>query len=598
MNMDGSASKHSKPGGNSTRVGLVKTAANMYGNRIADVNGPLLREEFSTKSSSKAKELHRTRRDIVLYKESKQAAESAKAEAETELSNAKRTVKDLFSMIGESSYRAKAQMREMASSLKKYRKPSKNDGDNEHSRVMRELEHAKRELFQLKLDAASVVEEKLRAEKEIEASRSNVLSWSRVAQKLMKEIEAANEEQVVVELARMDALKELRDMEALENARNKLKEAIKEIEESEELEKKLARAMSEIDILKNELKLVNKRVERGESMEQTKDETGGDVGVLETIKEEIEAAKKDLASIRGQGFKFMASMDVTRNELKEVNAEAVHLKNTESKKGTKVRNISYKLLRAKSKLETVTAAEEKAKSVVMNLSQTLDELRSETEAAKKEKEVIKEEVTATKEEIKKATLEINEGEERLQGAMQELERVKSSEALVLEKLKILTENAMRERSLTNPGSTLIVISKFEYDYLSNHAAEAKQIADKKVEAAKAWVEAVKANEKEIVMKTKMAERKLEEKMAPKRVINNEESENWSKKREKYPSRELQRAMSRKSKKSEGSSTPSRVHKFQKGTSPVTRPLSPFIVKKKKKVIPNWTKIFRGKKEKH
>ncbi|BAU00912.1 Protein PLASTID MOVEMENT IMPAIRED 2 Protein WEAK CHLOROPLAST MOVEMENT UNDER BLUE LIGHT 2 [Vigna angularis] len=583
MHMDGSSSK---PGGNSTRVGLVKTAVNMYGNRIADVNGPLLREEFSTKNSSKAKELHRARRDIVLYKESKQAAESAKAEAETKLSNAKRTVKDLFFMIGESSYRAKAQTRDMAS-LKKYRKPSKNVGDNEHSRVMRELEHAKRELFQLKLDVASVLEEKLRAEKEIEASRSNVLSCSRVAQKLMMEIEAANEEQVVVELARMDALKELRHMEALENARNKLKEAIKEIGESEELERKLATAMYEIDILKNELKLVNKRVERGET---------GDVGVLETIKEEIKAAKKDLASIRDQGFKFMASMDVIRNKLKQVNAEAVHLKNTESKKGTKVRNVSYKLLRAKSKLEAMTAAEEKAESVAMNLSQTLDELRSKTEAAKKEKEVIKEEVTATKEEIKKALLEINEGEERLQGAMQELERVKSSEALALEKLKILSENAMRERSLTNP-STLIMISKFEYDYLSNHAAEAKEIADKKVEAAKAWIEAVKANEKEIVMKTKMAERKLEEKMVPKRV-NNEEFENWSKKREKYPSKELQRAMSRKSKKSEGSSTPSRVHKLQKGASPGSRPLSPFIVKKKKKVVPNWTKIFRGKKEKH
>ncbi|XP_014506086.1 protein PLASTID MOVEMENT IMPAIRED 2 [Vigna radiata var. radiata] len=591
MNMDGSSSK---PGGKSTRVGLVKTAVNMYGNRIADVNGPLLREEFSTKNSSKAKELHRARRDIVLYKESKQAAESAKAEAETKLSNAKRTVKDLFFMIGESSYRAKAQTRDTAS-LKKYRKPSKNVGDNEHSRVMRELEHAKRELFQLKLDVASVLEEKLRAEKQIETSRSNVLSCSRVAQKLMLEIEAANEEQVVVELARMDALKELRTMEALENARNKLKEAIKEIGESEELEKKLATTMYEIDILKNELKLVKKRVERGESMEHTKGETG-DVGVLETIKEEIEAAKKDLASIRDKGFKFMASMDVIRNELKQVNAEAVHLKNTESKKGTKVRNVSYKLLRAKSKLEAVTAAEEKAESVVMNLSQTLNELRSETEAAKKEKEVIKEEVTATKEEIKKALLEINEGEERLQGAMQELERVKSSEALALEKLKILSENAMRERSLTNP-STLIMISKFEYEYLSNHAAEAKEIADKKVEAAKAWVEAVKANEKEIVMKTKMAERKLEEKMAPKRV-NNEEFENWSKKREKYPSKELQRAMSRKSKKSEGSTTPSRVHKLQKGASPGSRPLSPFIVKKKKKVVPNWTKIFRGKKEKH
>ncbi|KAK7365218.1 hypothetical protein VNO80_14101 [Phaseolus coccineus] len=588
----------SKPGVKSRRVGLVKAAVNMYGNGIADVNGPLLREEFSTKSSSKAKELHRARRDISLYKESKQAAESAKAQAETELSKAKRTVKDLFSMIGESSYKAKAQMRDMAS-LKKYRKPSKNDSDNEHSRVMRDLEHAKRELFQLKLEVASVWEEKLRAEKEIEASRSNVLACSRVAQKLMMEIEAANEEQVVVELARMEALKELRNIEALENARNKLKEAIKEIEESKELEKKLATAMSDIDILMNELKLVNKRVERGESMEHTKGESG-DIGVLETIKKEIEAAKKELASIRDQGFSFMASMDVTRNELKEVNAEVFHSKNRESKMGTKVRNVSYKLLRAKSKLEAVTAAEEKAKSVVINLSQTLNELRSETEAAKKEKELIKEEITGTEEEIKRGLWEIKESEERLEGAMQELERVKSSEVLALEKLKIMSENAMRERSLTKGGS-LIVISKFEYEYLCKHAAEAKEIADKKVEAAKAWVEAAKANEKEIVMKRRIAERKLEvygkEKMVPKRV-KNEEIENWSKKREKNPSRELQRGQSRKSNKFEGSSTPSRVYKFQKGTSPGPRPLSPFIVKKKKKVIQNWTKIFRRNKEEH
>ncbi|ESW22878.1 hypothetical protein PHAVU_004G002200 [Phaseolus vulgaris] len=571
-----------------SKPGLVKAAVNMYGNGIADVNGPLLREEFSTKSSSKAKELHRARRDIAMYKESKQAAESAKDKAETELSNAKRTVKDLFSMIGESSYRAKAQMREMAS-LKKYRKPSKNNSDNEHSRVMRELEHAKRELFQLKLEVASVWEEKLRAEKEIEASRSNVVACSRVAEKLMMEIEAANEEQVVVELARMDALKELRDIEALENARNKLKEGIKEIEESKELEKKLATTMSEIDILQNELKLVNKRVERGESMEHTK----GDIGVLETIKKEIEAAKKELALIRDQGFSFMASMDVTRNELKQVNAEAFHSKNRESKMGTKVRNLSYKVLRAKSKLEAVTAAEEKAKSVVNNLSQTLDELRSETEAAKKEKELIKEEVTGTEEEIKRALWEIKESEEKLEGAMQELGRVKSSEVLALEKLKIMSENAMRERSLTK-GRSLIVISKFEYEYLCKHAAEAKEVADKKVEAAKAWVEAAKANEKEMVMKRRIAERKLEvygkEKMVPKRV-NSEEIENWSKKREKYPSR-------KSNNKFEGSTTPSRVYRFQKGgASPGPRPLSPFIVKKKKKVIQNWTKIFRGKKEK-
>lgn len=593
--MDGSASKP----GNTTKVGLVKAAVNLYGNRftVTDVNSPLLKKDFPTKHSSKTKELHRASRDIVQYKESKRAAESAKAQAETELSNAKKTVKDLFSMIGESSHKAKAQIRDIAS-LKKYGKANKNDNNNnnEYSQVMRELECAKRELFQLKLDMASVLEEKLRAEKEIEASRSNTLLCSRVAQKLMKEIEEANEEQVVVELARMEALKELRDFEALENTRNKLKEAIKEINESKEVEMKLATTLSDIDMLKKELKLIKKnrkRVERGESMEHVEG-----IGVIETIKEEIEAVKKDLASIREKGFRFMTSMDVTRNELKHVKAATVYIKNGESKVGTKVRNMSYKLLRAKSKLEAVSAAEEKAKSIVTNLTQTLDKLKSETEAATKEKELINEEVATTKEEIRKALLEMNVNEERLQGAMQDLEAAKSSESLALEKLKILTENTMRERSLSLTTTKAIIISKFEYEYLTNHAAEANEIADKKAEAAKAWVEAMRASEKEIMMKTKVAEAKLEiyakEKLVPKRV-GYEEFENWSRKvREKNnnPPRELQRAMSRKSMKSDGSMTPSRGYKVHKSASPR---VSPFIVKKKKKVIPNFAKFFKGKR---
>ena len=43
-------------------------------------------------------------------------------------------------------------------------------------------------------------------------------------------------------------------------------------------------------------------------------------------------------------------------------------------------------------------------------------------------------------------------EERFQGAMQELQAVKSSEALTLEKLKILRENAMKDRisNVTKP----------------------------------------------------------------------------------------------------------------------------------------------------
>ena len=122
--------------------------------------------------------------------------------------------------------------------------------------------------------------------------------------------------------------------------------------------------------------------------------------MLQPTKEEIKAAKKDLASITKQVFKFMASMDVTRNQLKHVSAATIHLKNMESKIGAKVWNLSYKLLRAKSKLEVVSAAEEKAKSIVSNLTQILDKLKSKTEAAKKEKDlIINGEVAETKEEI-------------------------------------------------------------------------------------------------------------------------------------------------------------------------------------------------------
>ncbi|KAG5082371.1 hypothetical protein JHK82_052523 [Glycine max] len=57
---------------------------------------------------------------------------------------------------------------------------------------------------------------------------------------------------------------------------------------------------------------------------------------------------------------------------------------------------------------------------------------------------------------------------------------------------------------------MITISKFEYEYLTNHAASVEEIADKKVAAVEAWIEALKASEKEILMETKIAQRQLKE----------------------------------------------------------------------------------------
>ncbi|KAK7272931.1 hypothetical protein RIF29_13974 [Crotalaria pallida] len=617
--------------GSRRRIGSVKAAVNFYDDRVADTDtdSPSLKKtqmDSSVNPSSRTRELHIARRDIGRYKETRWTAESAKAHAQSELSNAKKKVKHLSSMIEESSYKAKAQMRDIETLAKRGKQQhgpiaEKMNENYEYARVMKELEYVKKELFKLKLDVASVLEEKSTAEKEIEASNSKMHSYSKTAETLRKEIEEANEEQVLAELARLEALKELAEVESqrekeaneftfkLESTRKKLEEVMEEIDESKELEMKLAVTISDVDVLQNELNLVKemeKRVKGDENMKQLsasfkKGEVSGDSTMLQTVTEELEEAKKELALIREEGFQFMASMDVIRNELKHVTDETSRLKKEEGKADSTVQNLNSKLLRAKSKLEAVSAAEAKAKSIVASLSHTLDNLKIERDEAKKEKELISQEVTTTKSEIEKAEFDIDMIEEKIQGVMQELDVAKTTEASTLEKLKTLTESTMRERALAAQHSSLITISKFEYEYLTNHAAVAEEIADKKVAAAQAWIEALKASEKEIMVRTKIAQRELKEskiveemevytkgKLLSRRV-SSEELDNLPRKRERSSSNNLQRGVPRKSIKSNGSITPATRLKLQKSASP-----GPFTIKKRKKVIPNLAKFFRGK----
>ncbi|KAL2340125.1 hypothetical protein Fmac_008065 [Flemingia macrophylla] len=102
--------------GGSRRVRSVKDVVNFYDDKIDATDSPSMKKnhiDFSMKPSSRTRELHRARRDIRRYKESRWTAESSKAKAESELSNAKKMVKDLSSMIDESNNKAKTQMRDI-----------------------------------------------------------------------------------------------------------------------------------------------------------------------------------------------------------------------------------------------------------------------------------------------------------------------------------------------------------------------------------------------------------------------------------------------------------------------------------------------------
>lgn len=627
------------------RIGTVKAAVNMYGERILESSSSSLKTpaqmDLPEKSSSRAKELHMAKRDLVRYKENRRAAESAKVKAESELSEAKRTVKELVLQIEKSNLKVKAQVRDMERLNKLSKRQDMalivgSDESHQYAEVIRELEGVKQELSKLKLEMASVLEAKTRAEKEIATSISKLSSNMSHAEALRKKIDEANEEQVLVELAQIEALKEFGEIQAqrekearefssaMQETKNKRKNVKEEISSSTDLESKLAVTLYDVNLIQHELKLAkdkDAKVQRNDSMKHL----GGsfregkqleDSSLLKSITEELQAAKKELASTREEGFQFMASMDILRNELKHVTEETVQLKKVKEKADITAQNLNSKLLRAKSKLETATAVEEKARSTLSSLSVTLEQLKTEAEVARKEKKLICEETAKIKAEIRNTDSQIDLTEEKLQYAIQELDAVKKSESSALQNLKNVIENTMRSRASASQHSSSITISKFEYEYLTGHAAMAEEIADKKVAAAQAWIEALKASEKEILMKIELAhgdirETRVEEEkeiyrtessLSAKRMVEGELPK-WRQVSKKNTEAEnQQQPLPRKSMKANGNLTPSRRSKLRNAGSPSVRmtpritPRSTSIaIRKKRTIVPNLAKLFIGKK---
>ncbi|KAG9450534.1 hypothetical protein H6P81_010499 [Aristolochia fimbriata] len=623
--------------------GSVKTAVNLYGENI--LKGKSQRSKAQV-DFPKAKELHMARRDIDRFVSSRNSAERVKAEAESELFNARNTVKDLSLKIEQSNAITKTQKKEIRG-LKKIERwggewalDSGEIDSPKYHQVMRELELVKQELSQLKLDMASVLESKQQSEKLISSSVSKMKSYSETIEALKKEIEETNEEEVLVELARMEAVRELSSIEAqrqaeaaqfsesIEKACAELDNLIQDIHHSTVLEMNLDIVNSDIHVLENELKLVkvmsqHNGLTSGDSLnqihsleeenEEGKEEESASAAALETILMEMKEAKKELNSIKQESFQFMTSMDVIRGELKRVVAESAKQREVEEKTDSKVQNLNSKLLRAKSRLESATSAEEKARSVLSNLTASLQQLETEKEGAKKETELLREENSSINQEIQKTESEIELEEERLRAAMEELEAVKKSEARALESLKVFTERTVQARTSSSLTNSTITISNFEYEYLTRRAEGAEEIANKKVAAAQAWIEALKASEKEVALKTKIVQEEIRElrEVEEQELYNTEnalkakkavqsELNNWRQVEKRREETKLQPevALRKASKNDIGSPMTMRRSRTRRPTSPGLRHVgrSPSVaLRKRRRVMPNLAKFFTGNK---
>ncbi|XP_010415219.1 PREDICTED: protein PLASTID MOVEMENT IMPAIRED 2-like [Camelina sativa] len=618
----------------------VKAAINKYGQRATRNVSPQL-DLPVIKSSSVAEDLHKSGRELGMYRESRRVSEFAKAKAEAELFKAKEIVKELTLRIEESNQRLKSRFFDTEAVMKESRIAG-------NAGIMRELEDVKQELSKLKLDIAYVSREKAVAEKEVMELSFKMEENLKLLESLKLEVDVANEEHVLVELAKIEALKECKEVEeqrereqkevseSLDKRKKRIREMMREIERSKNIENELSETLSDIEMLEMQLKLVKemeRKVQRNDSMSRSKTRgfgRGKDVlSVLKEITEATEAKKEELASINAELFCLVNTMDTLRQELDQAKQETTRFEKMIQKDDIMIERLNSKLLIAKDQLEAVFAAEERISSLADNLTTSFEKLKNDREATKKEELELKEEATVIKSEVHKTEIGIGEKEKELLFKLDELKKAKHAEALALEKLESMAEKTMETREMESQRSSTITIPRFEYEYLSGQACHAKETAEKKVEAAMAWVEALKASTKAILLKTESLKRvsgktmveeerasfRMQRSLSIKRMVQ-DEIQKFKQNSEDYgvirPSKPIRKSLQsyeensgdkglinspipiRKSARLSGKFTPVQGGKSRRYSSG-NRGTPTFFVIKKKKKVPNLVKFFSRKR---
>lgn len=456
------------------------------------------------------------------FKNWKQSAQQEKAQTEVELFHAKKAVKDLVFKIEQHNAQAHARKQELQS----IRSAPNGGEDPHHAELRQQLDCLKQELGKLKLDVSSVLESKAKAEKDIEVYGQKRSSSLLKVEKLRKEIEEANEEHVLVELARIEAEKELREIESkqaaeamefskkMEAAKKRISEIRKEIGKVKELEEKLAATNADISVLQDEMELVRAMTKKFDreiwGVKEKEKNNNIDEEQLRMAEDELSKAKKELERIKDEGFQLMASMDLAREELLSVSKETSRLEKQEKNYESSIERLNSKLSKAKLKLEFSASEQKRAMEIITSLRTALQKLQTEVVTAKEEKDKASKETCDIKKEVDSIKLGIKFKERELQDAITELGEVKASEAAALVKLKAMMEETVKSRAMASQNSTMISLSSWEHSYLIKKGELSQAMADKKIAAINGWIDVLRAQEKEMLLKRELVEKEIKE----------------------------------------------------------------------------------------
>ncbi|CAL5096109.1 unnamed protein product [Urochloa decumbens] len=310
----------------------------------------------------------------------------------------------------------------------------------------------------------------------------------------------------------------------------------------------------------------------------------------------LTSARTELASIKEEGARLTSSMERTRREAARVAEEIARLAEQEERAGAQVRQLNARLHRARSRLGAATAADEAAEAALAELRAALRRLGEEAEAAEKGREMAEHERRHVMEDAEGVAAEAAAAERRVRESVGELEAARAAEAAAAEELRAIAVGAATRKRAAQRSGNNVTIPRFEYEYLAGRGEVVRAVAEKKVAAAEAWVEALRAGEKEVVMRTEVIETEIREMAASGEAVDADDDPRDDEEREPRVGG-LQRAQTRRrpAPPKENEVLPATLRRTGTVVARKPRPLS-FVLqgKKRRASVPKCMKCFGGR----
>ncbi|KAB2607313.1 WEB family protein [Pyrus ussuriensis x Pyrus communis] len=506
----------------------VKDAVSLFGEGAFSGEKPAIKK---TKAHSAERvlanetQLHLAQKELYKLKEQLKNAETTKAQAHVELEKSKAILEDLSNKVkalSESKEFARKATEAAKSQAKQLEEANcgnlagtdgawKQDLESaraQYTSVITELNSAKQELQKIRQDCDASLEAKAAAIKQVADAEDAAKANAERVNEISMEISAVQESIGEVKLASMEAQQEQAKMFAEKDVLRQSYKGTLEVSE-----KKLLSLKKEFDpeISRNlEAQLSETLNEVGALQKQMEKAKASDLDSLRSVTLEIDDAKESLNKVAEEESSLRNLVEALKVELENVRKEHVELKEKEAETESLAGNLHVKLRKTKSELEACLAEESKARGASNEIVAALNQLSSETENARREAEEMKIKAEELKKEAETTKLAVKEAEKKLRLGLVEAEEAKAAEERALEQIRVISERTNAARASTSESGAKITISKDEYESLSRKVEESDTLAEMKVAAAMAQVEAVKASENEALKRLEATQKEMGE----------------------------------------------------------------------------------------